>query len=209
MNAKRQEKARCSLRLQRAPFACALGGLWRALIGCDAAVLFLLHISITGGEYIDVSLPQEIHLDHEQWENISEAYTRFYEYNHSKEDRYNRELIVSKIIPIINRIINLYLTPRQSQVMSLHRKGLTQINIAKTLDISQPTVSQHLNGKRRNGKKIGGAFLKIRRKIHEHTTKEIWSYKDKRILIVLDMLLDKNITHKRALSILDIIVKTH
>jgi len=117
-----------------------------------------------------------------------------------KEDRYNRESIVSEIIPVINRIINLYLTPRQLQVMSLHRKGLTQINIAKTLDISQLTVSQDLNGKRRNGKKIGGAFRRIRRKIHEHATKGIWSYKDKRILIVLDMLLDKNITHKRALS---------
>jgi hypothetical protein len=92
MKVKRQEKARCSLRLQRAPFACALGGLWRALIGRDAAVLFLLPISVAGGEYINMSLSQEIHLDYEQWENISDTNTRFYEYNHSKKGRYNREI---------------------------------------------------------------------------------------------------------------------
>lgn len=154
-----------------------------------------------------MSLSQEIHLDHEQWENMSEDSTRFYEYNHNKENRDNRESIVSEIIPTINRIIYFHLTPRQSQVMSLYRKELTQINIAKILGISQPTVSQHLNGKRRNGKKIGGAFCRIRRKIHEHTSKGIWPYEDKRILIALDLLLDKNITHRRALSILDSVVK--
>lgn len=154
-----------------------------------------------------MSLSQEIHLDHEQWENMSEDSTRFYEYNHNKENRDNRESIVSEIIPTINRIIYFHLTPRQSQVMSLYRKELTQINIAKILGISQPTVSQHLNGKRRNGKKIGGSFRRIRRKIHEHTSKGIWPYEDKRILIALDLLLDKNITHRRALSILDSVVK--
>ena len=93
--------------------------------------------------------------------------------------------------------------------MSLHRKQFTQINIAKILGISQPTVSQHLYGKRRNGKKIGGAFRRIRREIHENSLNGIWSYEDRQTLIVLDMLLDKNITHKRALCILNSIVKIH
>ena len=152
-------------------------------------------------------LSQEINLDYKQWENMPEDSTRFYEYNHSRQDRDNRQSIVSEIMPTINRIIYSHLTPRQSQVMSLYRKELTQINIAKILGISQPTISQHLNGKRRNGKKIGGSFRRIRRKIHEYASKENWPHIDKSILLVLDMLLDKNITRRRATSILDSIAK--
>ena len=154
-----------------------------------------------------MSISREIHLDYEQWENITDTNTRFYEYNHSTKGRYNREIIINEILPIINRIIDLHLTPRQSQVISLYRRQFTQVYIAKILGISQPTVSQHLNGKRRNGKKIGGAFRRIRRKIHENSLNGIWTYEDRQVLIVLDILLDKNITHKRALCIFNSIVK--
>ena len=42
----------------------------------------------------------------------------------------------------------------------------TQVHIAHKLGISQPTVNQHLNGKKRNGKKVGGSIRKIRKMIH-------------------------------------------
>jgi len=154
-----------------------------------------------------MSISREIHLDYEQWENITDTNTRFYEYNHSTKGRYNREIIINEILPIINRIIDLHLTPRQSQVISLYRRQFTQVYIAKILGISQPTVSQHLNGKRRNGKKIGGAFRRIRRKIHENSLNGIWTYEDRQVLIVLDILLDKNITRKRAKCIFNSIGK--
>jgi DNA invertase Pin-like site-specific DNA recombinase len=41
----------------------------------------------------------------------------------------------------------------------------TQVHIARELGISQSTVSQHINGKKRNGKKIGGSIRKIRKAI--------------------------------------------
>ena len=149
---------------------------------------------------------REIHLKDGQWKNISESKAIFYEYNHNKE-RIDRELIITEIIPTIDKIIYSYLTPRQSQVVFLFRKKLTQITIAKILGISQPTVSQHLNGKKRNGKKVGGAFRKIRKKIHQHTFIEDWPYEDQKILIVLDWLLDKNITRRKAFNILNSIVQ--
>lgn len=145
---------------------------------------------------------REIQLDYEQWENIPENSRRFYEYNHSKEDRANRESVIREIMPSINMIISFFLTPRQLQVMSLYLKAFTQTNIAKILGIAQSTVSQHLNGKRRNGKKIGGSFRRIRRKIREMANNENWSYKDKGIMLVLDSLLDKNVTRRRAANVL-------
>ena len=142
----------------------------------------------------------EIHLKAGQWRNVPESKARFYEYNHNKE-RIDRELIITEIMPTINRIIYSCLTARQSQIVFLFRKKLTQITIAKILGISQPTVSQHLNGKKRNGKKIGGAFRRIRRKIHQNTVADNWPYEDKRILFILDWLLDENITRRKAFSI--------
>ena len=68
--------------------------------------------------------------------------------------------------------------------------------------------SQHLNGKKRNGKKIGGSFRRIRKIIHKNANSKNWPYKDKRILLALDLLRDKNITRRRAANILDSIVDT-
>jgi FixJ family two-component response regulator len=151
---------------------------------------------------------REIQLDSEQWENISENSRRFYEYNHSKEDKANRESVIREIMPSINMIISFFLTARQLQVMSLYIKAFNQTTIAKILGIAQSTVSQHLNGKRRNGKKIGGSFRRIRKIIHKNANSKNWPYKDKRILLALDLLRDKNITRRRAANILDSIVDT-
>jgi predicted transcriptional regulator len=151
---------------------------------------------------------REINLKSEQWENISEDSRRFHEYNHSKEDRLNRELTVRRIMPSINLIMSSLLTARQSQVMSLHLKPFTQTNIAMILGISQPTVSQHLNGKRRGDKKVGGSFRRIRRKIHKLAASGNLSHKDEEIMLVLDSLLDKNVTRRRAASVLNNIINT-
>lgn len=45
-----------------------------------------------------------------------------------------------------------------------------QIEIADELGIGHPTVSQHLNGKRRDGKKVGGATRKIRKTIRREAS---------------------------------------
>ena len=152
---------------------------------------------------------REIHLDYKQWENIPAEAKRFHEYNHSKKDRAKRESVLREIMPPIDKIISSCLTQRQYQIVLLYyKRKLTQTNIAKLLGISQSTVSQHLNGKKRNGKKIGGSFLRIRKIIHKNANSKNWPYKDKRILLALDLLRDKNITRRRAANILDSIVDT-
>lgn len=58
------------------------------------------------------------------------------------------------------------LTPRQSQVLKLYAQGLTQIEIAKHLNVNQSSITKSINGNcdYRNGKKIyGGAKKKLQR----------------------------------------------
>lgn len=64
------------------------------------------------------------------------------------------------------RIVDTQLTPRQSQVLHLYAQGLTQIEIAKHLDVNQSSITKSINGNcdYRNGKKIyGGAKKKLQR----------------------------------------------
>ena len=64
------------------------------------------------------------------------------------------------------RIVDTQLTERQKQVIHLYAKGLTQIEIAKQLDVNQSSITKSINGNcdYRNGKKIyGGAKKKLKR----------------------------------------------
>lgn len=63
------------------------------------------------------------------------------------------------------RIVDM-LTPRQRQVLRLYAKGLTQIEIAKVLNVNQSSITKSINGNTdyRNGKKVyGGARKKLLR----------------------------------------------
>ncbi len=63
------------------------------------------------------------------------------------------------------RIVEM-LTPRQQEVLKLYAQGLTQIEIAKKLNVNQSSVTKSLNGNTdyRNGRKVyGGARKKLRR----------------------------------------------
>lgn len=64
------------------------------------------------------------------------------------------------------RIVDTQLTDRQSQVLRLYAQGLTQIEIAKRLNVNQSSITKSINGNcdYRNGKKIyGGARKKLLR----------------------------------------------
>ena len=55
--------------------------------------------------------------------------------------------------------------PRQREVVELYFfAGLTLYEIADRLGILVPSVSQHLFGKVRGGKRVGGAIPKLRKK---------------------------------------------
>jgi predicted DNA-binding protein YlxM (UPF0122 family) len=56
------------------------------------------------------------------------------------------------------------LSPRQHEIIELYFfNGLNQREIAEKLDISQQSVSEHLYGKIRNGRAVGGALRKLRK----------------------------------------------
>ena len=77
---------------------------------------------------------------------------------------WQREALVNKLVELIKVEVLPKLTERQRQITKLRfEDGLNEEEIADMLGISQPTVSQHLFGKKRNGKKVGGSIRKIRK----------------------------------------------
>jgi DNA-binding CsgD family transcriptional regulator len=114
----------------------------------------------------------ERHLSQGHWANISAELARWYSYNYDRASQARRRHLRSQIIPIITRIMDEKLTARQHEVMSLRFwEDQTQAQIAERLAISQPTVNQHLTGKRRDGKKIGGAVQKIRKAVRKEAAR--------------------------------------
>jgi len=65
---------------------------------------------------------------------------------------------------VIRPIMDAVLTSRQHEVVSLYFFAeLNQRQIAERLGISQQAVSEHLYGKVRNGRAVGGALRKLRK----------------------------------------------
>ena len=64
----------------------------------------------------------------------------------------------------LESIMQEVLTDRQCEVVRLYFfEQINQREIAELLDVSQQVVSEHLYGKRRNGKVVGGALRKLRK----------------------------------------------
>ncbi len=106
----------------------------------------------------------EVHLDISQWNDLDAKYKNWSEYNGNSEHMWQREELVKRIVKLITAEVLPKLTARQRQIIKWHfEDGLNEEKIADMLGISQPTVSQHLFGKKRNGKKIGGSISKMRK----------------------------------------------
>jgi DNA-directed RNA polymerase specialized sigma24 family protein len=66
--------------------------------------------------------------------------------------------------PSVRALIERHLTPRQQQVLELfYLRGLDQTAVGRLLGISQQAVSEHLFGKLRHGRRVGGLIRKLRR----------------------------------------------
>ena len=69
------------------------------------------------------------------------------------------------------RIVETHLTPRQQQVLKLLATGMTQIDVAKVLNVNQSSVTKSVHGNtdygKKNGKKnkksYGGANKRIKK----------------------------------------------
>lgn len=141
------------------------------------------------------------HLRQDHWNNIPAEYGLWNSYNH-KTDRMKKGKVYSRILPILERILPQCLTPRQYDVLRLCLlEKCTQSVTARFLQISQPTVSQHLNGKRRDGKKVGGAYRRIRRRIHTIMMSQDWSVEEQRYLDFLHTLTRSDLSYRQRQQI--------
>ncbi|VGO16627.1 hypothetical protein PDESU_05218 [Pontiella desulfatans] len=148
---------------------------------------------------------KEKHLTPEQWEQ--EAF-RLWQWAESPEEVGER-LEGEHIVRLVAVHFLVLLSRRQQQVVRLYcLDGLTQVEIAEELGITQQTVQQHLMGKLRNGRLVGGAFRRLRKLIHkEAVAREGRGDPRTRILSLFDKLLDSGITRRRARELINTLVR--
>ncbi len=90
----------------------------------------------------------------------------WFETEEDRGRRYAFQDFFHEVKPVVRSMIDGGLTKRQSEVVKLyylHNK--TQEDIAAILNLSQSTVSRHLFGTVRRGKKVGGAIPKLKKAI--------------------------------------------
>jgi|GEM_PF-1342426 len=154
-------------------------------------------------QYDDDGSWRETFFTPEQWACVPASKRMGYR-SESDQDIDERLRAAEEIGLVVQAIMLSALTPRQRQVMELYYlENLTQIEVAAALGITQVTVSQHLKGKQRRGKPVGGAFRKIRKAIHKAARSRAGEEsRYASIIAVLDALLDSSLTRRRARHIL-------
>lgn len=102
-------------------------------------------------------------------ENLPASRALWHETSEDQERRHAFREFFEDVKPTIRDFIDFKLTRRQQEVVKLYYVyGKTQEDIATILDLTQSTVSRHLFGTMRKGKKVGGAIPKLK-KIIERT----------------------------------------
>ena len=110
----------------------------------------------------------EICLDQADLEKFPNEAGIGFESREEREARYRREDQVENLTEGLKAIIAESLTERQREAVVLYflcRK--TQEEVAQVMGISRRVVSQHLFGISRNGRQVGGAVKRIRKRCRE------------------------------------------
>jgi DNA-binding CsgD family transcriptional regulator len=137
-------------------------------------------------------------------EGLPESAHPWYSYNADRDNREARKSIRREMADALVRIMATNLTRRQRDALLLYyTDGLTEVQIAAVLRISQPTVSQHLTGKKRAGKKVGGALAKLRKGIRRAALEQEQSVRHRQVVAVLNEFLDDPPTRRRAARLFD------
>ena len=106
----------------------------------------------------------EITLAAENWERFAGEDALWHESAEDARARQHSRARADALWPEIREIIDEVLTERQREIVLLYYvEGLNQRQIAKRLDIAQQSVSEHLFGKARDGRTVGGALRKLRK----------------------------------------------
>jgi DNA-binding CsgD family transcriptional regulator len=136
--------------------------------------------------------------------SLPERASPWYEHNTERANRELREDTLREIANVLARIIASELTPRQHEILLLYYvTGLSEARIAAALGISQPTVSQHLTGKARHGRKVGGALRKLRKGIRRAAATLDLPPRERRVAAVLNGLLSESLTRHTASALFE------
>lgn len=108
----------------------------------------------------------EIPTEMKYLDRVNAADAMWYETDIDRERRYAMKDFYRDVKPAVANIISTKLTRRQREVLQLYYfQGKTQEDIAAILNLTQSTVSRHLFGTVRGGKKVGGAIPKLRKAV--------------------------------------------
>ncbi len=106
----------------------------------------------------------EIPTGSEYLENLPSNRALWYETQEDRSRRYAFQEFFEEVSPVVRGLMGANLTRRQQEVVQLYYlDGKTQEDIATILELTQSTVSRHLFGTMRRGKKVGGAIPKLRK----------------------------------------------
>ncbi len=107
-------------------------------------------------------------------ENVPAERNLWFETEQDRERRYALQDFFQGVMPAVNTLIDSKLTPRQRDILRLYYlEGMTQVEIAESLAVTQSTVSRHLFGTRRGGKKVGGAIAKLRKLVEKNNVQAV------------------------------------
>ena len=116
----------------------------------------------------------EIPIDVATLDRVPASNALWFETEDDRERRYAMQDFFEAVRPAVNSLIDTQLTRRQCEVVKLYYYyGKTQEDIAAILNLTQSTVSRHLFGTTRGGKKVGGAIPKLRKVISTMEAPEI------------------------------------
>ena len=97
-------------------------------------------------------------------ESVPSERALWYESEIDRERRYAMSDFCSSVLPHVKEMVDSKLTPRQQEIVRMYYfQGKTQEEIAAALALTQSTISRHLFGTVRGGRRVGGAIPKLRK----------------------------------------------
>ncbi len=115
----------------------------------------------------------EVPVDQHILDQFSLEQNPHYETQDDVQARRRQRGRTARLMPLVFHLMDEVLTPTQREIVHLYFfKKMTQHEISQQLGISVPSVSQHLFGKSRGGKRVGGAIPKLRKKLTQMHLKE-------------------------------------
>ncbi|MHC4144280.1 MAG: sigma factor-like helix-turn-helix DNA-binding protein [Planctomycetota bacterium] len=139
-----------------------------------------------------------VHLELDHWNNIPDGY-RIHSPSNRDSFRKEQELNCSRAVSFLSEFMAEHLTSRQFEVMRLYHLDyqLTQDAVGQVLGIRQSTVNQHLNGKKRAGKRVGGAYRRIRKQVCNIAEADELAATDRRVVHFLESLIRPDVPLRR------------